>query len=94
MPDTSHPDAPAEVLRRAGQHVREHTVIEDQRRHLGDLLMALGDEMADYPAVLVPNGVGIESQPNKPSQVWTAAYRFATAYLVEVMREAMAGGPS
>jgi hypothetical protein len=48
---------------------------------LGALLMALGDEMADYPAVHVPNGIGIESRPNQPSAVWTAAHRVATNYL-------------
>lgn len=52
-------------------------------RHLGDLIMALADEMADYPAVLVPNGVGIESQPSKPSAVWTAAYLLARDHLGE-----------
>jgi hypothetical protein len=53
----------------------------DGEHELGDLLMALADEMADYPAVHVPNGVSIESKPNQPSAVWTAAHRFAAGYL-------------
>lgn len=79
------PELPADLLRRAGTTIRRVADEVGESRHLGDLLMALADEMADYPAVLVPNGVGIESRPNQPSAVWTAAYRFAADRLGEAI---------
>lgn len=50
---------------------------------LADSWFALADEMADYPAVLVPLGVGIASRPGEPSMLWTHTYSAAVAYLGE-----------
>lgn len=50
---------------------------------LADSWFALADEMADYPAVRVPLGVGIESRPNEPSNLWTHTYNAAVEYLGE-----------
>jgi hypothetical protein len=73
--DLTAAEAPHDTIRRAAK---------TQQGLIVDLLMALADEMADYPAVLVPNGVSIESQPNRPSPIWTAAYKFALVCLGEV----------
>jgi hypothetical protein len=68
-------EAPHDTVRRAAK---------TQGGLVADLMMALADEMADYPAVLVPNGVSIESRPNRPSPIWTAVFRFALVCLGEV----------
>lgn len=70
----TEPEPPHETLRRAAK---------TQQGPSSVLLMALADEMADYPAVLVPNGVGLAIQPNRPSAVWTTAYQLALHCLGE-----------
>ena len=55
----------------------------ERHRNLGALIMAIADEMADCEAVLVPNGVGIEWQPNHPNPIWTSAYLLAVDHLGE-----------
>lgn len=50
---------------------------------VADSWLALADEMADYPAVRVPLGVGIASRPDEPSSVWTHTHSAALAYLGE-----------
>jgi hypothetical protein len=50
---------------------------------VADSWFALADEMADYPAVHVPLGIGIASRPEQPSTVWTHTYNAAVAYLGE-----------
>ncbi len=55
---------------------------------LADAWFALADEMADYPAVRVPLGIGIESRPGEPSNLWTHTYNAAVEYLGEADGEA------
>lgn len=76
MPESPAHPLPHDTLRSAGFLIRRNSQAQ-QTRLVGDLLMAIADDMADYPAVLVPNGVGIESQPNRPSAIWTAALKLA-----------------
>lgn len=50
---------------------------------LADSWLALAAEMADYPAVLVPLGVGIAYRPGEPSSLWTHTYNAPLEYLRE-----------
>lgn len=49
---------------------------------LADAWEAEASDMANYPAVLLPGGVGITYYADEPNPVWTAAYRAANAFLV------------
>lgn len=79
MIEATYGSSPQTLLNSPHATVRSAARLRPDRER--DLLKAIADEMADHPAVWVPNGVSILSQPNKPSPVWTAACRLALAVL-------------
>ncbi len=88
--DQSPPGRPRTEYRWVGSYIHERADAEYIAAlhptvvlRVADSWVALAEEMADYPAVHVPLGIGIASRPEEPSTLWTHTYNAAVAYLGE-----------
>jgi hypothetical protein len=87
----AEPTTPTTDLRAAVDLMRLEADYADQKgrtaildtttvRILADLITAIADEMADYPAATVHGGIGIHAYPDQPHPIWTTAHTLATTW--------------